>query len=639
MKGFVRFITVPVVLAIITVLTGTTGYFYHLSELTAYEELSELQLLTESFFRSLEFLVLSMNINSVTNPASLGFLTTARVAGFLFFFYAAVAGLGLVFTKQLKSLRVESWSLLSHLPGFDEKGHVIVCGVSDDGYSLAIEALENGQNVVAIHPQSTDLTEALDSKGAIVFIGDASRQNMLENSARITRAKSVFVTFEKDRINGNIIESINTISINQDWPIIKEITARIDNRRVRQTMHDELSDTSGIHLRTYGVSDVTARELLKRAQIDTIDTANQRVHIWVVGWTSLSESLVYQLLHLMHYPDHIRRQITIITETPSKVEQDLADMSPGIVPEWWDDAETSEFVQTLFPDIDIQTLPTSDMELLCDRTLLYDTITQGDKLTIFADSIDNQSLKSLLSTWSPKLDDIARQLDLDAQLAYRRSDGSNWKPSMSVVTCLSYMDFDQGCSIEAVLGKQRDKIAKQMALIYHLRYENDPENKLPNRSSIPTDVGDDIDTVMKWLSSLSEEDRERYANSVWYDLPEYKRESNRYAADHVPVKYRMASVLGNENGAVDDTTIRLLAETEHRRWCAEKILAGWEPLPNSKRDRWETKTGEQILRNQRYHSDIRSVESLREETNGEWNKDVSQVKAILNYPEIVSYNN
>ncbi len=623
----------------ITVLTGTTGYFFHLSELTAYEELSELQLLTESFFRSLGFLVLAMDVHSVTNPVSLGLLTTARAAGFLFFFYAAVAGLGLVFTKQLQSLRVESWSLVGYLPGFDEQGHVIVCGVSDDGYSLAIEALENGQNVVAIHPQSTDLTETLDAKGAIVFIGDASRQNMLENSARITRAKSVFVTFEKDRTNGNIIESINTISKNHYWPKLTEITARIDNRRVRQTLHDEISDSSGVHLRTYGVSDVTARELLKRSEIDAIDTADQRVHIWVVGWTSVSESLVHQLLHLMHYPDRIRRQITIITETPSKVEQDLADISPGIDPEWWDDAETSEFVQTLFPEIDIQTLPTSDMELLCDRTSLYDTITQGDKLTIFADDIDNQSLKSLLSTWSPKLDDIARQMDLDAQLAYRSSDGSNWKPSMSVVTCVSYTDFDQGCSIEAVLGKQRDAMAKQMALIYHVRYENEPENELPNRSSIPTDVGDDIETVMQWLASLSEATREQYATAVWYDLPEYKRESNRYAADHVPVKYRMASVLGNENGTVDDTTIRLLAETEHRRWSAEKILGGWEPLPTAKQDRWETETGEQILRDQRYHPDIRSVESLREETNGEWNKDVSQVKAILNYPEIVGYNN
>ena len=97
----------------------------------------------------------------------------------------------------------------------------------------------------------------------------------------------------------------------------------------------------------------------------------------------------------------------------------------------------------------------------------------------------------------------------------------------------------------------------------------------------------------------------------------------------------MASVVDNEDGQVDDKTIRLLAETEHRRWCAEKILDGWEPLPTSEQVRWQTDEGEQILRKQRYHPDIKPVESLREEMDGEWNKDVSQVKALIGYPDIL----
>ena len=86
-----------------------------------------------------------------------------------------------------------------------------------------------------------------------------------------------------------------------------------------------------------------------------------------------------------------------------------------------------------------------------------------------------------------------------------------------------------------------------------------------------------------------------------------------------------------------DETIWKLAESEHRRWCAEKILNGWEPLPSEQKERWKTERGEQALRAQRYHPDIQPVESLRKEMDGEWNKDVSQVEAILRHPEIVSY--
>ena len=635
MRGLVRYITVPVVLAVTTIVTGTVGYFFHLLSLSAYSGVTTAQLLSESFFRTLGFLVLSMGDLSPTDSLSFTLLTISRATGFLFFFYAAVAGFGLIFTNQLRVLRVETWSLIGKLPGFDGGGHVIVCELGDNGHTLASDSLENSQNVVVINSQSTDETESLKADGAIVFTGDSSNKNLLYNKARIHRAESVFVSSQEDQTNGATVEAISTIATTNDWPQVIDITARLDKRRLRRTMHDETADIEGIHLRTYGVADATARELINNTHVDSIDQPDERIHIWIVGWTSLSKALVNQLLHLMHYPGSIERQITVITETPSEAQEDIAAMSPGIDPNWWDDTEMSEFVAELFPNIDFHSLPPSDMELLCNRTSLYETITQKDKLTIFADDFDNRSLRGLLSTWAPKLDDLARTRDLDAQIAYRSSEGSHWKPELSEVECVSYRNFGQGCSVETVRGDSRDTTARQLALVYHLLYESDSGAILPDDESIPAGVGDDINTVMEWLSSIHQNKRAQYAATVWYDLPEYQRESNRFAADHIPIKYRMASVVDNEDGQVDDKTIRLLAETEHRRWCAEKILDGWEPLPTSEQVRWQTDEGEQILRKQRYHPDIKPVESLREEMDGEWNKDVSQVKALIGYPDIL----
>jgi hypothetical protein len=55
----------------------------------------------------------------------------------------------------------------------------------------------------------------------------------------------------------------------------------------------------------------------------------------------------------------------------------------------------------------------------------------------------------------------------------------------------------------------------------------------------------------------------------WEDLPESLRQANRAQADHQPIKLRTLTVSRSA------ATLEALAEAEHRRWMAEKILAGW----------------------------------------------------------------
>jgi hypothetical protein len=55
----------------------------------------------------------------------------------------------------------------------------------------------------------------------------------------------------------------------------------------------------------------------------------------------------------------------------------------------------------------------------------------------------------------------------------------------------------------------------------------------------------------------------------WEALTDGLRQANRAQADHIPIKRRTL-----ETSRSDDT-IEALAEAEHRRWMAEKIVAGW----------------------------------------------------------------
>jgi hypothetical protein len=55
----------------------------------------------------------------------------------------------------------------------------------------------------------------------------------------------------------------------------------------------------------------------------------------------------------------------------------------------------------------------------------------------------------------------------------------------------------------------------------------------------------------------------------WEDLPESLRQANRAQADHIHIKQSALAVSRSEQ------MLEALAEAEHRRWMAEKILAGW----------------------------------------------------------------
>jgi hypothetical protein len=61
------------------------------------------------------------------------------------------------------------------------------------------------------------------------------------------------------------------------------------------------------------------------------------------------------------------------------------------------------------------------------------------------------------------------------------------------------------------------------------------------------------------------------------------QDSNRAAADHVAIVLRWLRERGRDVTAPDFTwdaaELDTLAECEHRRWAAQKLMAGWEPDP------------------------------------------------------------
>lgn len=88
------------------------------------------------------------------------------------------------------------------------------------------------------------------------------------------------------------------------------------------------------------------------------------------------------------------------------------------------------------------------------------------------------------------------------------------------------------------------------------------------------------------------------ASGRWHDLPETYVAANRAAADHVAIKRWDAQT----SGLTDDTLVEALAEAEHNRWSADRLLAGWSPAGDASRDNAR-----------RLHPDLRAWPNLGEE--------------------------
>ncbi len=92
----------------------------------------------------------------------------------------------------------------------------------------------------------------------------------------------------------------------------------------------------------------------------------------------------------------------------------------------------------------------------------------------------------------------------------------------------------------------------------------------------------------------------------WEELSDGMRQSNRSQADHVPIKQRTLEI------SASPATIESLAEAEHRRWMADRVVAGW---------RYAAKRED----GKRLHPSIRPYADLSE---GEKDKDRNTVLAV-----------
>lgn len=649
-----RNLLIPLALVLVTIIAGTFGTYQMLLSHPAYQDASTFELVLESAFTSVSFLVLNAGPYPIPEGQTPLLVYIGRGTGVLFFSYAAVLGFAALFADRLKPTRISLWHARDALRD-DSEGHVIVCGLGDKGFQLASALLDDSRRVVAIESGDTSAeVRELSDRGAIVLEEDATRRRTIGNRAKVHLAAEVFVNCGGDRTNAQVVRTVaEWLDDHGDGSRgdTRSVTchAHVQDRSQRHFLHERFEATPTLRLHTYDTWHATARELLIRRPVHraTPDNRTGRTHVAVVGWNDFSRPLVFELCQTMHYLEDHDRAITIVCRDSDVATRELFERHTALDPDRWDDESVRGYVAELFPDIRFVELPADEHLLLSDQFELYDHLDTADTLTVIVTEGEGFRSGSLVSTILPRLEAIERDLGLDTQVQYFVDKSEGWDrqantrhPELNseTITLQQFTAFLDDCTPETIRGERRDLVAKQLALFFHLRYEYAPTTADPASVDVeladvvpldpPAEIGYDYETVTALWNRLSDNRLELLADVVWRHIPEHHRDTNRNAADHVPVKHRLATALAGD--ANQETIHRRLSAVEHRRWAAEKFLDGWEPLPAEHASRWRTDdAAEAAFREQKYHLDLRPMTDLERLTDGEVEKDVSLVRFVL----------
>ena len=430
------------------------------------------------------------------------------------------------------------------------RNHAVVCGLGRQGVQLVADLAKQDVAVIVIELDvDNPRIGTVESMGVPVLLGNATDAAKLA-AAATSHARYVFAVTGNDKRNIEIAAKAERLRGEGGFGSSQQRCAvHIDNADLPPLLAEwPLFKTSSksfdAHL--FNINRLAARVVLDRFPPDRF----QRVHgsndppasIAIFGTERLAKELIDQLARVGHYGNK-RKPIVRLFCTADDVIA-VAFRKRG--------ALISEFV-----DLEIHDAGDFDF-LLGDDAVLGEFATRGEPSVVFvclSDDVDSLRLVAGLQRTG-----VTRRANVVVCIPHS-TDIVHDAPSPAEADEFGFAVFDvmrETCTLDNVIREGLDRLARAIHRDYLVKQ---------------TEEGETPDTNSSLVS--------------WDQLPEMFKEANRSQADHLVVKLR---VLGYDSQSwpppealvLTNAQTDLLAELEHRRWLAERRLAGWRYASESK---------------------------------------------------------
>ena len=417
------------------------------------------------------------------------------------------------------------------------KNHVVIIGLGSKGMNILEESMLKKEKVLVIEvdPLNPNLA-SISPPRSRWLTGDVNNKNILKN-ARITKAKSVFLLMGDDttQVNTclNIYQLIKECDRNKENALICIMHLHKPEFLNTIRSHSIVKNTNdGLVLNVFNVYENSAREMFEVNPPDLdgiLHNSENFVQVVIFGFGKAGEALAMQTALTGHYLNGKKPKILVVDRMADTLVSDFLKRYPtfkdfcdvDVLPT---EANSPQLIHDLVKRIDIE-------NALNTLVLCFDNKTQNLLLGL---QMDNMKLSK--SEFPP-------------QVLIRTNDNE----SLGVVSTniKPYGLSSKVCSRKTIFEGELDTRAKAI----HASF-------LEKRKK-----GIDFGT--------------KTTDVDWEELSLEFQDSNRKAADHIGIKIRG---IGCEIVALNDPReeavfsyeeLEQLSELEHRRWNAERSLAGW----------------------------------------------------------------
>jgi voltage-gated potassium channel Kch len=431
---------------------------------------------------------------------------------------------------------------------------VVICGLGQKGLQLALQCQKNHEWVIVIEKNpNNELLSICDDNGIYCLIGDATELTVLKQ-ARVVHAKEIIIVTPEDETNLRIAIHVRNLELHDKSACLK-CFVHLENIHLRERLQQVFKNENGTRgccdLNFFDIYDGEARRVLLQLPLDGAGIAKddpRSVHVVIFGFGRMGRSLALRAAKMGHFSNGKKLRISVIDRTADRQREHFLFHYPVL--------ENDTICDLKFHQIDAQSFTA--------RRLVEGWASEKNTLLHFFVCLDDNA--SAVEVGLRLQETLANRTDCNLWVRVKTSASLSKileTPPRIGPQIRAFGMLENNCCDQAF----RHELNGPVAHALHIGYLNDMEKRRAVGETIP----------------------KRLAEVPWEDLGEEFKESNRQAADQIPIKVRALGYhigdLKTESNPIRALTReqkRILAPMEHARWCAERWLAGWSH--NEKRD-------------------------------------------------------
>lgn len=573
-------------------------------------------------FKTVQLFLLNSGAEDDSDHPSNWLLMIARLSAALLFLLVS----GTVILRVLDEVR--------RLPRLlTRREHVVICGLGQIGLQLLddLDSAGRAKEVVIVENNPANpWLEYARNMGATVITGDSTKANTLVE-ARAAHASEVFVVNGDDGVNLEVVAELGILLEDPKLDRMKKrlhVYVHIVDTNFASTLRPycaALHNSPSMSVRVFNVPRTATAKLVTNQLWPYVPKdENEVAHFVILGFGAMGQALAVQLAQIGHFPNRKRSRFTIADGEISRHSSSFLSRYPRFT--CWTDGENGKIGVDLFAaeadswswnehplPSELRVNSTDAIQYVCNAEFVELPLGRSDeRFTLkLVEHFRSAGVKPVVF--------VCEQHDRDNfEMAVQLRD------QLSCQGCVDVPIFvwlpRQPALADALSRSGKGSLMPFGECRSSASYSEITD---PIRETIGRKIHDDYEQQAVKTGS-------KKVKKPWSDLRDDFRESNRVAADHLLVKlatlgFQIRRSIEEIKKPVEFDSItqgqaQLLAEMEHNRWVAERLLAGWRYAPKG-----DTPEATEANKQRKLNNNLVPWSRLHEEQK----KDFDQVRTVL----------